>query len=475
MTGGNTTVAGGGVYVDGTFTMSGGYISQNSASEGGGVLIMNRGRFTMSGGYISDNSASEGGGVYVNNDGTFTMSSDSISQNSAGDLGGGVYMYGTFEMSGGSIYGNSAEDGGGVFVGRYREFTMSGGSISGNNATSDGNAVYNDAGTVTLSDTVYAGTDINGANATVVSAATAARDIGNYGYLLVTQAPVFSTVQAVLGSQIGMKFYMVIPTYYIGDNGPSVIFTVTDAEGTARSETVVGQQSGFRYEFTCGVNSLEMADTIHAVYTYIGDEGIQTVTKDISVKDYLSVLINDSAYAAAAPLAKAIWNYGYYAQQALDTDKLHIQMSSEYTSDSTLVSKLTDFPVTLNLGSDATKATCSVNLDSETKLNIYLTPSEGTTLTKNDVTVTATADTTFTYDVEERSSRYCVVISGIGAHELGDVFTVTTDGGTTLTASALSYAQLVLDSSMKQNVKNAAAALYAYYVESIKYKNSLTS
>jgi predicted outer membrane repeat protein len=64
----------------------------------------------MSGGTISGNSASSGGGVYVN--GAFTMTGGEISGNTARNQGGGVYVEynGTFTKSGtaGVIYGADA-------------------------------------------------------------------------------------------------------------------------------------------------------------------------------------------------------------------------------------------------------------------------------------------------------------------------------------------------------------------------------
>jgi hypothetical protein len=119
------------VFVDGTFTMSGGEISGNSTPVGGGGVRVHRGTFTMSGGEISDNSSTYGsGGVEVYN-GTFTMNAGEISSNT----GGGVYVYGTFTMDGGEISGNisSSNIGAGVYV--YNgTFTMSGGArVSGDN------------------------------------------------------------------------------------------------------------------------------------------------------------------------------------------------------------------------------------------------------------------------------------------------------------------------------------------------------
>jgi uncharacterized repeat protein (TIGR02543 family) len=177
--------SGGGVYVDGTFIMSGGTISGNAASSsstysyGGGVYAGN-GMFIMSGGTISGNTASSasssssftysyGGGVYAGN-GTFIMSggtirgytasSSSSSSSSASysfSYGGGVYAdNGTFIMNGGTISGNTASSaaasfsssfsttsssyGGGVCV--NGTFTMSGGAISGNTASSASSFYY---------------------------------------------------------------------------------------------------------------------------------------------------------------------------------------------------------------------------------------------------------------------------------------------------------------------------------------------
>ena len=95
---GNTSVRGGGVCVTDSSEadMSGGLITGNTASRGGGVDIHNS-AFALSGGFISENSAdcnsanySYGGGVYV--DGTFDMSGGEISGNWSREKGGGVYL-----------------------------------------------------------------------------------------------------------------------------------------------------------------------------------------------------------------------------------------------------------------------------------------------------------------------------------------------------------------------------------------------
>jgi parallel beta-helix repeat protein len=102
----------------GTFTMSGGTISDNTAydTSGGGVCVtvgssLESGTFTMSGGTISGNKARFGGGVWVSF--TFTMSGGTVSGNTASSSGGGVYIYNgtTFTMKGGTVYGSGAGTG----------------------------------------------------------------------------------------------------------------------------------------------------------------------------------------------------------------------------------------------------------------------------------------------------------------------------------------------------------------------------
>jgi hypothetical protein len=182
----------------GTFNMSGGTISGNTAEIGGGVYV-NNGSFNMSGGTVSDNTATStggglerrgGGGVYVYSFldiATFTMSGTAVIRGNKAQVGGGVYLVtgvtgsggdspiaATFNMNGGTIAGNEAIEGGGVYadlgadpgtiVPRKSIINMTDGTISGNTATGTtgqqgGGGVYVLCGTFTMS-----GGDISGNN-----------------------------------------------------------------------------------------------------------------------------------------------------------------------------------------------------------------------------------------------------------------------------------------------------------------------
>jgi predicted outer membrane repeat protein len=87
-----------------------------------------RGNFTITGGTISGNRASIGGGVYVDigavSSGIFTMRGGTITGNSAARNGGGVYVRGTFSKTGGTltgynsdqVNGNAVKDGDGTIA-----------------------------------------------------------------------------------------------------------------------------------------------------------------------------------------------------------------------------------------------------------------------------------------------------------------------------------------------------------------------
>ena len=137
-----------GVYVgsNAVFRLQGGAIAGNESNyAGGGVFVDQFGTFTMTGGSITNNAVTggldSGGGVYVNNRGTFTLTGGAISGNTA-NYGGGVRVNsGTFEMTGGAISGNSAKfNGGGVYVNDGGTFTVSGSPVVSGSTNSVGAA-----------------------------------------------------------------------------------------------------------------------------------------------------------------------------------------------------------------------------------------------------------------------------------------------------------------------------------------------
>lgn len=154
---GNTVITGGtmravAVY-GGKFTMNGGTIKDNHASETGAAVHITKvkdsvGTFVMNGGSICDNETENNqknaGGVNVSNDAVFTMNGGKIYGNSTSGIGGGVRVAenAVFNLNGGSIYGNTAKGGGGVRIDKNAKVTMTGGSIYQNISTASGGGVH---------------------------------------------------------------------------------------------------------------------------------------------------------------------------------------------------------------------------------------------------------------------------------------------------------------------------------------------
>ncbi|MBD5441030.1 MAG: right-handed parallel beta-helix repeat-containing protein [Treponema sp.] len=132
----NSDIGGSTVYIQspGTLTMmEGAKITGNESTDSGHCVYVNAyGTFNMTGGEITGNTANKSGGGVYNSSSTFNMSGGKISENTANNNGGGVCNSGTFTMTGGEITNNNAtEHGGGVYNTRNSTFTQ-GGTVSDN-------------------------------------------------------------------------------------------------------------------------------------------------------------------------------------------------------------------------------------------------------------------------------------------------------------------------------------------------------
>lgn len=142
--------ADGAIYSQGSIVMEGGKISDCSGYTGGAISVIFDSSFVMTGGVITNNTATlYGGGIYLNgNNAVFTMSGGEISYNTADISGGGIYSnYGHIVINGGKIsYNRSLDDyhlsgGGAVCLYGGATITMNGGELSHNTATTNGGAI----------------------------------------------------------------------------------------------------------------------------------------------------------------------------------------------------------------------------------------------------------------------------------------------------------------------------------------------
>ena len=229
------------------------------------------------------------------------------------------------------------------------------------------------------------------------------------------------------------------------------------------------------YGYRCYINSLQMADKITAIFTY----GDKSVTREYSAKTYLDSAMSE--HDEDYDLLAAIKNYGHYAQVmlaeehnfTLGTDYAEMPEHSTYsTSDYDTVQTSTDIYALVNNnigGSGITDVTYSLNLDSSTAINIYLTVSNDY---KGNVSAYLDGGTVSIAD-KLSNGTYKIKIDDIPAHKLGTTSTVTINAAKTFTLeiSALSYVNAALK-YYREDTKlcDAMTALYKYYEETMKYR-----
>jgi hypothetical protein len=147
---------GGGLYNEGTLTLTNSTIRDNSAHyTGGGVF--NDGTLTLLNSTVRSNTAYRvgGGGLFNYYGRTLTLTNSTVSDNSAGSNGGGLWNDdGTVTLTNSTVSDNSAPYGGGLFNNGPLSLTQS--TVSGNAATFPGAGLDNVYGTVTLTNSIVA-------------------------------------------------------------------------------------------------------------------------------------------------------------------------------------------------------------------------------------------------------------------------------------------------------------------------------
>ena len=292
--------------------------------------------------------------------------------------------------------------------------------------------------------------------------------------------PVFTTKSMLLSGQIGVNFFMDLSALTEEEKaGSYMVFTVNGEEQRAAwKDSFRDETTGSYYGFTCRVNSVQMADTIEAVFHWGGD-GEETVRFEYSAAQYISYIDTHATDydGKTLNLVRAIADYGHYAQPFLaaangwTVGEDHAAMTAHYAQsyDTDAVGEaLAAYAAVKDYGdSRLTGVSYRLRLDSETALDVYITAESG---------VEVTAEASFngkTYTARKQDDgRYLIHISGIPAHLLGTPAVITGDAGGAfrITVSALSYARDVLTGDCGADAKNAMAALAAYYDAAIAYK-----
>ena len=275
-----------------------------------------------------------------------------------------------------------------------------------------------------------------------------------------------------LSGNIGVNLKMTVPEQYVDSS--YMTFTVHGRTTTIQTNTLEPNSKG-QYVFTAYVTSIEMAEQIQAVFTY----GDFTATMTYSVADYIQAYEEVSGNYAAeiTSLVHALADYGHHAQTFLSKyrtwtiGKQYTEMSGyseTYTAEELAAAQadVANYALTYTTNANIEKVNISLNLESETSIYVYLTPT-------SDYTGKVTCAEGYT--VEKIGARYRVTIPNIMAHQLGNTYTLhltTTAGTIEVNVSALSYANSIFNSDAMGDVdRYFAVALYNYYQSAVAYLN----
>jgi hypothetical protein len=137
---------GGGIYNNGSLTVSGSTLTGNHASTGGGIYDIHS--LTVLNSIISQNmTVSSAGGIFSSGD--LNVRNSTVEANSTGGLGGGIETDLGLTMRNSTISGNQAHYGGGGIY-NLGALTAMNSTISQNTDDTSGGGIYNSAGTASV-------------------------------------------------------------------------------------------------------------------------------------------------------------------------------------------------------------------------------------------------------------------------------------------------------------------------------------
>lgn len=289
-----------------------------------------------------------------------------------------------------------------------------------------------------------------------------------------------------LEGNIGIKYHMDLRGI-IGTKKSDAYMQFTLPNGSVSTTKVcdatVDSNTGF-YIFPAKVSAKEMTGIITA-QMFDGSGVALTEPKEYTAFQNASYIIRNasanSSYEAVAPLAKALLNYGGYAQEYFDyqVGDLASKDLSEDEKDVSIVSAdtLMEYAKMQQAANENIGILygVSLSLKSEIALNYYFKLADEVDV--NDLLFTCGGET---LTPVPSGDLYCVKIENIGSLDLDTVYMVTVSNGEEVLStyySALAYAYSVLklsdDNTSYKNIsalKNVVRALYKYNQQAEKYK-----
>ena len=274
-----------------------------------------------------------------------------------------------------------------------------------------------------------------------------------------------------LDGDIGVNFYMELPADVIANKDSAYMkFTLPDGDQTRETKVYVSAATTYvlngktYYIFKCNVSAKDMTSEINA--QIINGSEVGTVYK-YSVQEYAQYILEHTAtpkYAKAAPLVKAMLNYGAYAQIQFNNNIGELANSILSADDMELPENVTVEHASAtagNLPEGVTFAGAYVSLKSTTTLSLFFYNTS-----ENEVTFKYNGQV---IDAKDNNGFLQVDITNIKSSDLSKNFTVTVGENGSVTYSPMNYCKTVLEGNYNTDLQNVVKAFYLYSQEADAY------
>ena len=273
----------------------------------------------------------------------------------------------------------------------------------------------------------------------------------------------------LLSGDIGLQFFLELPPEKTAADyeGGYVTFTRNGAEEPAQMALSEAPHADGRYLFQLNLSSIQMADLFVPTFHWTDDEGEKTVTGDAySVEKYILWAKGDGAAQLDARQLNIIGrlaDYGHYAQPYLSAQnnwtigEKYAEMKTRYTESydrGAVLSATESSAFVMTAGSaDVADANYRLTMGSQITLSVRIKPAEGAALD----TVTVDGNPTA---VTLSGGYYMVKIPNLYANQLADEHTITA-GDCTIRVSPASFVYEMLGrETSSAELKDLLCALY---------------
>ncbi len=277
-----------------------------------------------------------------------------------------------------------------------------------------------------------------------------------------------------LGDNIGVNFYMELSKTALADDGAYMLFTLPNGttEQVYVKDVLELSGSATYYKFTANIAVKEMSQAIKAqLITAAGNSKEYTYT----VKEYGMYLINNPTEYSEdeIALAKAMLNYGAYAQVMFNYETDNLANSDMEEADQALADVTIDASYAKVYTDNITGATylgTTTVWNANTSIRHYFTIDD-----ENIIFTLVTAEGEQQLEVKEGDSSKYVTIDGIVAKDMKTTYVLKISSETqeqTITYSVYSYFYDILNGEYEEAEKNAIKAAYLYAEAATTYLNN---